>query len=111
MKRWVAPLGVLATIALARPATAGTPGPVCRQASVVDEITREVRAQDYYSRVDPALVTETPTALPDLVRCQVCVLLAPYDMTRFGEHPVERCVEHGFEVRILRNGFVVRDLK
>jgi hypothetical protein len=36
---------------------------------------------------------------------------APYNNTRFGERPISQCLAHGFEVRILRSGFVVRDLK
>ncbi len=84
---------------------------VCRQPSVVDEIRRQVRDHDYYSQVDARLVTETPTSSPGVVMCQVCVLSAPFNVTRFGEQPVRQCLEHGFEVRILRGGFVVRDLQ
>ncbi|MDR3529058.1 MAG: hypothetical protein P4L90_00675 [Rhodopila sp.] len=93
------------------PALAWERGPVCREPSVVDEMTRQIRDRDYYSIVDPQLVTEQPTADPRMVRCQVCVQLAPYDMTRFGDYPIKRCVAHGFEVQILSSGFVVRDLR
>jgi hypothetical protein len=93
------------------PARAGERGPVCREPSVLDEMTREIRVRDYYTRVNPALVTEQPTVVPNVVRCDVCVLLSPYDMTRFGDRPVRSCVPHGFEVRILQAGFVVRDLR
>ncbi len=86
-------------------------GPVCREPSVVDEITREVRTRNYYTTVDPRLVTEQPTADPRVVHCNVCVQLAPYDTMRFGERPIERCVPRGFEVRIVPAGFVVRDLR
>jgi len=110
MRRCVAALAVLLSGAAA-PAMAWEPGPVCREASVVDEMTREIHARDYYSRVDPALVTEQLTIDPNVVRCDVCVQAAPYDMTRFGEQPIRHCVAHGFEVRILRLGFVVRDLR
>lgn len=92
-------------------AIAGERGPACRQASVVDEMTRQITARDYYTKVDPKLVTETPTATANLVRCQVCVQFAPYDTMRFGDQPIRRCLEHSFEVRILRSGFVVRDLR
>ena len=98
-------------IGAVKPALAGERGPVCREPSVVDEITREVRARNYYSRIDPALVTEQPTADPRMVHCQVCVESAPYNTIRFGDHPIGRCVERGFAVRILPNGFVVRDLQ
>jgi hypothetical protein len=91
----------------AEPAFAAERGPVCREASVVDEMTREVRAGDYYADVDPRLVTEQPTADRNVVRCQVCVLSAPYDTVRFGDRPVARCESRGFEVQILPGGFVV----
>ena len=105
-----------ATLILLLAATAARPahaegGPVCREPSVVDEITREVRTRNYYTTVAPRLVTEQPTADPRVVRCNVCVQLAPYDTMRFGERPIERCVPQGFEVRIVPAGFVVRDLR
>jgi hypothetical protein len=111
MGRWLVPVILSAALGSIGPVLAGERGPVCRQASVVDEMTREVRDQNYYSFVDPKLVTETPTADSTVVRCQVCVQLAPYDTTRFGDQPIRQCKPHGFEVRILHSGFVVRDLK
>jgi hypothetical protein len=111
MGRWLALIGVLASIASAEPAIAGGRRPVCREPSVVDEMTREVRDRNYYGEVDPTLVTETPTADANMVRCQVCVLSAPYDTVRRDGRPIRQCLAHGFEVRILRSGFVVRDLK
>jgi hypothetical protein len=111
MGRWfVAAIMMVSPIAAA-PAMAGDRGPVCQERSVVDEITREIRDRDYYSRVNPELVTEAPTQDPTVVRCQVCVQPAPYEMTRFGGQPIARCLEHGFEVRILHSGFVVQDLR
>lgn len=94
-----------------RPAVAWERGPVCREPSVVDEMSREIRARNYYTLVDPALVTEQPTVDPNVVRCQVCVQATPYNMTRFAERPIPQCLAHGFEVRILPAGFVVRDLR
>jgi hypothetical protein len=111
MKPWSAAFAVLASFGSVAPSNAGDRGPVCRLPTVVAEITREVHAQNYYSKVNPELVTETPTLIPNLVHCGVCVQLAPYDMTRFGEQPVKRCVEHGFDVQILQSGFVVHDLR
>lgn len=104
-------LAALLSGAAVAPVMAWEPGPVCREPSVVDEMTREIHARDYYTRVDPALVTEQLTAEPNVVRCDVCVQATPYAMTRFGEQPIRHCVAHGFEVRILRLGFVVRDLR
>jgi hypothetical protein len=92
------------------PALAAERGPVCREASVVDEITREVRAKNYYGDIDPGLVAEQPTADPRFVRCQVCVLSAPYDTPRFGDRPIAQCFSRRFEVQILPDGFVVRAL-
>jgi hypothetical protein len=111
MGRWVASIVVLVSWAAGQPAMAGDRGPVCREPSVLDEMAREIRDQDYYGRVDPRLVTETPTAELNLVRCQVCVLAAPYNMTRFGDQPIPRCVAHDFEIRMVPGGFVVYDLR
>jgi hypothetical protein len=111
MRHRAAPLMVLLPICATGPAIAGERGPVCREPSVVDEMTREIRDHNYYSRVNPRLVTETPTAAANLVRCQVCVQSAPYDTIRFGDQPIRQCLYHGFDVQILSNGFVVRDLK
>jgi hypothetical protein len=110
MKRCLGLMVVLSLLAATAPAMAGNRGPVCREPSVVDEMTRQIRDRDYYSKVDPRLVTETPTDTPNLVRCQVCVQSAPYAMTGLGERPIRQCLEHGFDVQILRDGFVVRDL-
>jgi hypothetical protein len=93
------------------PVLAAERGPVCREATVVDEMTREVQARNYYGTVDPRLVTEQPTADPRVVRCQVCVQSAPYNMVRFGDHPIAQCLRHDFDVSILTNGFVVQDLQ
>ncbi len=49
--------------------------------------------------------------MDNVVRCQVCVQSAPYDMTQFGDRPIRQCLAHGFEVRIVPAGFVVRDLQ
>jgi hypothetical protein len=92
-------------------ASAAERGPVCRETSVVDEMTREVAAQNYYATVDPRLVTEQSTADPLVVRCQVCVQSASYNTTRFVNRPIEQCLAHGFEVHILTNGFIVQDLR
>jgi hypothetical protein len=104
-------MALLGSMGAMHPASAWERGPVCREPTVVDEMTREIRTRSYYSRIDPALVTEQATVVPDLVRCQVCVQAAPYDMTRFGEEPNRHCVAHDFEIRIVQSGFVVRDLR
>jgi hypothetical protein len=92
------------------PGLAAERGPVCRETSVVEEIAREIRAGDYYADVDPQLVTEQPTADPRFVRCQVCVLVAPFNTLRFGDRPIAQCRSRDFEVQILSGGFVVRAL-
>lgn len=111
MGRFAASIVMLISWAAAEPAMAWERGPVCREPSVIDEMTREIRDHDYYSRVDARLVTETPTADLNLVQCQVCVLSAPYDTPRFGDQPIGQCVEHRFEIQIVPSGFVVHDLK
>jgi len=68
---------------------------------------RLVRERDYYSQVEPQLVTEQPTDDPHVVRCQVCVQLAPYDTMRFGDRPIQQCRPHAFDVEIFPAGFVV----
>jgi hypothetical protein len=94
-----------------RPAIARDRDPDCRQPTVIDEMAREIDDRNYYGKVDPKLVTETPTGSPNVVPCQVCALSAPYDTTRLGNRAIKQCLEHGFEVLILRSGFVVRDLR
>jgi hypothetical protein len=111
MGRLLASIVVLLSCVAAGPAMALDRGPVCREPSVIDEMTREIRDHNYYSEIDAKLVTETQTADLNLVRCQVCVLSAPYDTTSFGERPIRQCVEHRFEVQILPSGFVVHDMK
>jgi hypothetical protein len=108
MRRWAVTLLLLLG---ASPSLAGERGPVCREPSVVDEIDREVRAGNYYASVDPRLVTERMTLDPLVVRCDVCVLSAPYDTIRFGDRPIARCVAYGFEVQTLPGGFVVRPVR
>jgi hypothetical protein len=93
-----------------KPALAAERGPVCREESVLDEITREVQAGDYYANFDPRLVAEQPTVDPRFVHCHVCVLSTAFDTMRFGDRPVAQCVSRGFEVQILAGGFVVRAL-
>jgi hypothetical protein len=115
MMRIAAVAAVLALSALWRPVFAQSvlgpeQGPICREASVVDEMARAIRARDPYARVDPRLVTEQPGARTDRVLCQVCVLETPYDMPRFGAPPVASCHARGFEVRVLPAGYIVRDL-
>jgi hypothetical protein len=111
MKRWIVMLAALAVFAAVRPACAWERGPVCRETSVVDEMALMIRARNYYTRIDPKLITEQVTSVANVVRCQVCVLAAPYEATRFGDRPVQHCLAHEFEVRIVPAGFVVRDLQ
>jgi hypothetical protein len=82
-------------------ALAGDRDPGCLQPSVVVEMTREIRDHDYYGKIDPARVTETPTDSTNMVWCLVCVQSAPYDTIRFGEQPIRECREHGFRVAAL----------
>jgi hypothetical protein len=111
MERWIAVLALLAPLGAAQPASAWERGPVCREPSVVDEMTRQIRLSNYYSFVNPRLVTEQSTNVDNVVRCQVCVQSAPFEMTEFGDRPIRQCLAHGFEVRIVPAGFVVRDLQ
>lgn len=112
MAKWaVAAMAILVLAGTAVPARSGIREPVCREASVVDEMTRQVRADHYYTDVDPRLVTEQPTADPRVVRCQVCVQSAPFNTLRFGDRPIEQCVARAFDVQILPGGFVVQNLR
>jgi hypothetical protein len=106
MKPWIA---VAAMTFVSGPALALEPGPVCREPSVVDEMAREIRAKNYYTYVDPRLVTEQQTPAGNVVRCQVCVLATPYNQTTANDQPVRQCEPHGFDVRILPSGFLVTD--
>jgi hypothetical protein len=111
MERWITMLALAAVLGAARPVSAWERGPVCREPTVVDEMTREIRLQNYYTRVESGLVTEQATPVANVVRCQVCVLAAPYEMTRFGDRPIRQCLAHEFEIRIVPAGFVVRNLQ
>lgn len=102
-------MAILISAGAAVPLFAGERGAVCRERSAVEKITREIHRRTYYSEVDPSLVTEQPTADPHVVRCQVCVQSAVYDMTRYRDHPIEQCVAHAFDVEIFPTGFVVHD--
>lgn len=108
MVRWMA--AAIVVLLAAQGARAAEPGPVCRAPAVVQEMTREIRVRDYYTHVDPALVTEQLSDQSNVVLCQVCVQAAPYDMVRFPARPIRQCRMQAFEVRILRAGFMVRDL-
>jgi hypothetical protein len=111
MERWIAVLALLAPLMAAQPAAARERGPVCREPTVVDEMLRQIRLQNYYTRVNPDLVTEQATSVDNVVHCQVCVQAAPYDVTTLGDRAIRQCRPHGFEVRIVPAGFVVRDLQ
>jgi hypothetical protein len=85
-------------------------GPICREPSVVDEIARQIKSNDYYAKVEAQLITEEPTREANVVRCQVCVLARPYLMPQFGDKPIPRCLPAEFDVRAVGLGFVVRAL-
>jgi NAD-dependent dihydropyrimidine dehydrogenase PreA subunit len=110
MRRWTVTTAVLISIGSTQLGHARAREPVCREPSVVDEMKREIRSQNYYSNVEAILVTEQPGRDPSVVNCQVCVEVTPYDTIRFGSKPVGQCLAHDFEVRILPTGFVVRNL-
>jgi len=95
----------------APPARAGTPAPVCRLSTVVDQMTRMLRVRFYYLRVDAALIQEAPGLDGRTVQCGVCADIVTYDTPRYGGQPVIRCEEHVFGVRAVRNGFVVHYLR
>jgi hypothetical protein len=111
MRPWIAITACMLALVAAGQAKAFERGPVCRESTVVDEMTREIRSRSYYAEVDPRLVTEQPTTDSRVVRCQVCVQMSPYDTMRFGDRPIQQCQAHGFEILILTRGFVVRDLR
>jgi hypothetical protein len=111
MRHRIAMIAALLVLGGNGPARAFDRGPVCREPTVIDEMTREIRAQAYYAEVNPRLVTEQPTIDRRVVRCQVCVEMEPYDTMRLAGESVRQCEAHGFEVLILPAGFVVRDLR
>ncbi len=53
MKRCLAVVAMFAAFAAAQPASARERGPVCREPSVVDEMARQIRLNNYYSFVNP----------------------------------------------------------
>ena len=105
MLRMLALSAVLAAVAL--PASAASP--ICLVPTVVDRMAAGLTGNPYYTRLDPRLIVESPTADPRVVRCAVCALITLYDTSRLGPGPVARCEPRAFTVRALRNGFVVSD--
>ena len=106
--RWMA-IALLLVSPACSSAAAYAHGPVCHERSVLQEISREIRLKNYYSTpIGPELVAEYPTADPNIVTCQACVLSAPYDF-RIGDSPLGRCLLRTFDVRIVTNGFIVND--
>jgi hypothetical protein len=73
-------------------------------------MARQIHARMSYARVDPNLVTEQLTPQPNIVHCQVCIEDTPYDMPRYGEKPIRRCLPQNFEIRVFDTGYVVRGL-
>jgi hypothetical protein len=113
-RRMVQTLTALAMITILLPlaqAHATLPAPVCRLPTVVDVMARTLRLNPHYTRLNPRLISETPTLDPTLVQCDVCVNVIMYDAVRFGAWPVARCEPRTFTVQALRNGFVVRPLR
>ena len=92
---------------MAVPALAASPSSICLAPTVVDRMAAGLTGNPYYTRLDPNLIVESPTADPRVVRCAVCALITLYDTSRLGPGPVARCEPRAFTVRALRNGFVV----
>ena len=107
MIRALALLGVAAILMPFVPSRAGVPGPMCQVPSVVALIEQELPTNSYYTRLDPRLISESPTPDPNLVRCYVCVTIFAYDTSRFDGVPVARCEGRLFTVRAVPHGFVV----
>jgi hypothetical protein len=110
MVRLLSLCAVIAMLGTGRPALSTERAPVCRIASVVEEMQRQIRIRDYYGWLDRELVQERPTMVANLVQCDVCVLDARYDMPSFGPRPFRRCIPAAFEVRMLEKGYLVRNL-
>jgi hypothetical protein len=107
MKLW--PLLMLLLLPMT-PARAGVT-PVCQQTSVIQEMRRTIRADNYYARLDSRRVTEV--RLPDTryVRCDVCVVEADIRGSAV-TRSVHQCHNlQSFSVQILSRGFVVGPLR
>ncbi|MBV9248245.1 MAG: hypothetical protein JO227_03220, partial [Acetobacteraceae bacterium] len=100
-------VAAVALTAWAERAEAGGPAPICRADSVLQAVWRIMHSRAAYVEVDPNLVSEEPTAVRNVVRCGICVLLASYDTPVFGPLPVLTCEPHIFTVRSLQIGYVV----
>jgi hypothetical protein len=98
---------VMTIAAAALPVQAAAPTPICRLPTVMDRMAAELHRNPYYSRLDPALIVEMPTADPRVVRCALCLNIIVFDTGRLGDGPVARCEARAFNVRALPNGFVV----
>ncbi len=88
-------------------ARAGKPGPICREPSVIDVMTRELRRRDPYVRVERRLIAEYPSVTPDVVLCGVLAQTLRYDASRSDGVPLRYSALHEFRVRAVLDGYVV----
>lgn len=107
MKLWLLPLLLLPmTQAWAKVA------PVCQETSVIQEMRRTIRADNYYARLDSRLVTEVRMPDPHYVRCDVCVAEADVHERTMTTRPARQCHRlQSFSIQILPRGFVVTPLR
>jgi hypothetical protein len=89
-------------------ARAGDLGSICRAPSVIDVMTRELRRRDPYMRIEPRLVAEYPSVVPNIVLCAVLGQTLRYDAARNDGVPVRYSALHEFTVRAVLDGYVVR---
>jgi hypothetical protein len=107
----LAALLLVIMISLSVKTAVAAPAPVCRLATVMDVMERELRMRAYYAHLDPRFIDEAPTPNPQLMHCKVCAKVVVYDTSYYGSQPLVRCEAHTFSIRAVRNGFVVRYLQ
>jgi hypothetical protein len=107
MKLWLLPLLLLPMT----PARAKVV-PVCQETSVIQEMRRTIRADNYYARLDPWLVTEVRMPDPHYVRCDICLAGVEVRDATVATRPLRQCHRlQSFSVQILPRGFVVAPVR
>ena len=83
------------------------PRPVCGRNEVLDVVADDIAQRGIDAVILAGSVGETPTALPNTVRCSVRVQTTVFDTNRFGTVPQVRLSILDYSVRAGRNGLFV----
>ena len=83
------------------------PRPLCGRSEVLDVVADDIAQRGLNAVILPGSVGQTPSALPDTVRCAVRLQTTFFDTNRFGDVPQVRLSVLEYTVRAGRNGLFV----